>query len=904
MRLTYFRLKGYAGIYNGLRLDEIRIPFNQFKNNLILIRGGNGFGKSTILSALSLDIDGSDCYRVDAIYQNGDVVFIPYQAEKEIHFCDESGNVFEVLIISPVSNGKRGTTKAYIKKNGEELNPGGNVSSYKDIRNALFDMDPNYIALSMISGESRGLVDKTPAERKQFMGSIVGSLEFFNNAYKNLSKKSSICRSNINNLKSKIYNIGDPDNLYATLAAASAQMDQLEALRDNAKDTISKSQAAVQLLDPDGSIQTLYTELSTAIHDVNTRLKYAETRFDEQFKSFSQSHHLDIAVEKEHILSAMEQIKASNMEAKATLESLTQTKNRLEIAVSSNEVKRTNMQSQIIQENVESIVSDLRDKVEMYGTIVSNFTMDKSLTKDDLIMAKNVVARFINDVENIQHNDEATINKAVEYIHLGKSPSTEASELQSIINDATKTLNVLERDRTKVELDCQQCEVLKHRPATCNDDTCYFIMHAVKFNDRNFDKEFREIDERIIALHESITEAEKAIIFLSDVDKVYNTISNFSIMTVMPLIKRLGPVGAELSNKSLYEIAQMISHHYPFDGLVFEINECFTNIDLLIEHNRNETDLAKYEAKLIIYKNVKDVISDLDFLIAQDQQEIKNIETRISDIYNQLRLDEDRMTSFDKEIKLIESIETAKAECDTLHQEKESLRVRYNQVKDSISKISEMLRNQEKAMQDLNAINVQYGPLKSDIDKMKFNISKLESYRSELDMFMDTAEKIDFLKSACSPTTGIQSIFISIYMNQTIKIANELLGYLFGGTLSLYTPIVDQNNFRIPFTNGVKEIPDISMGSTSQKCMIGMALGCALLSQGSAKYNILRLDEIDGGLDTNNRAQFGIMLLSVMDIMRFKQCIMISHNTEIETYNADVINLDVNGITFSTVSQN
>ena len=246
MKLLYCRLKGYVGIYHGLGKEEIIIPFSDFKNNLVLIRGKNGYGKSTLLNALSLEPDSSDKYRTDATYNGNGVVFIPYPAEKELHIACGI-DIYQILIISPVSNNKRQTTKAYIKKNGEELNPGGNVTTYRELRNSIFDMDPNYIALSMVSSEDRGIVDKSPAERKIFMGGVIGSLDFFNNAYKNLSKKSSACRSQINNIKSKIYNIGDPDNLYATLASSTALAANTETKIEQAKTRIAASNATIKI---------------------------------------------------------------------------------------------------------------------------------------------------------------------------------------------------------------------------------------------------------------------------------------------------------------------------------------------------------------------------------------------------------------------------------------------------------------------------------------------------------------------------------------------------------------------------------------------------------------------------------------------------------------------------------
>ena len=139
-------------------------------------------------------------------------------------------------------------------------------------------------------------------------------------------------------------------------------------------------------------------------------------------------------------------------------------------------------------------------------------------------------------------------------------------------------------------------------------------------------------------------------------------------------------------------------------------------------------------------------------------------------------------------------------------------------------------------------------------------------------------------------------------MSKTIQSANALLRYLFNGTISLLQPEINQDEFRIPFTNEYgSEIPDVSLGSTSQKCMIALCLGISLLSQGSEKFNIIRLDEIDGGLDTNNRMQFIQVLMSVIDLIHAEQCIMISHNIESETYGADIIHVSNTGLSFGTV---
>ena len=68
-----------------------------------------------------------------------------------------------------------------------------------------------------------------------------------------------------------------------------------------------------------------------------------------------------------------------------------------------------------------------------------------------------------------------------------------------------------------------------------------------------------------------------------------------------------------------------------------------------------------------------------------------------------------------------------------------------------------------------------------------------------------------------------------------------------------------------------------------------MILSFALLHHSSTKYNIIKLDEIDGPLDYNNRVYFMDVLNNIMDIMGTEQCIMISHNSELQIDNSDVI---------------
>ena len=118
MKFLYANFKNYIGFYNGLGLNEVTIDFSKCNHKMILITGKNGSGKSTLIKALNLLPDSTSDY----------IPGLP--AEKELHILD-GDNMYILKIVSSINNqGNRGTTKAYINKNGTELNPNGNISSY------------------------------------------------------------------------------------------------------------------------------------------------------------------------------------------------------------------------------------------------------------------------------------------------------------------------------------------------------------------------------------------------------------------------------------------------------------------------------------------------------------------------------------------------------------------------------------------------------------------------------------------------------------------------------------------------------------------------------------------------------------------------------------------------------
>lgn len=77
--------------------------------------------------------------------------------------------------------------------------------------------------------------------------------------------------------------------------------------------------------------------------------------------------------------------------------------------------------------------------------------------------------------------------------------------------------------------------------------------------------------------------------------------------------------------------------------------------------------------------------------------------------------------------------------------------------------------------------------------------------------------------------------------------------------------------------------------SDSQLSMISMLISFVLLRNSSNKYNIIKLDEVDDNLDNMNRIQFSILIEQIMIDLGFDQCLIISHNNELDLSNTDIV---------------
>lgn len=888
MKLLSAEIKGLIGLERGSGLRHIKIDFTKCKHKIILITGANGSGKTSLKSVLhplpdsqSMYIAGEEGYK------------------KLSYICN--GIIYDLSIIYPVNrNGERTTTKAYITKINDgvrmELNQNGNVTSYKEYLFTEFKLDSNFMALTSLSIEDKGIVEKTPAERKKYVGSIVSTVEVYNNIYKALNKRSSIFKSMINTLVSKIDSIGDKDNLESTLKSMDLRIDKLSKDRDVLLKKLSGAETVVQNIDPNNEIQQKYNEMYNQLTSINVQIetlnlfisKYMKDPYQVYISDQKTCSESNIAIDKDISI-----LQSKLDSVKDTLQNLL--KEREEDSKTLN-IKVNKMESLRSRYNFDELFKQLRstqERIETFKSILNELglTEDTTLTKDEFILGLNTLKNIKDQVNTFRSfSYDHHINKAIKM-----GPSNVQGQLNRAIADMDEvkfSISDLKRERVQYEILLDKTKILKKRPGKCRISYCPFIEDALKANDQKPAVKLDEIDRQLSSLEKQLLQLDARVKELSSIYEVTTHIDR-----ILSMISNNKSILDKLPNGNIFTDTKAFLNRLSNGDSFDDIRDLYKYIDyanLFETYRIDKENLIKLESEYQIYKNRSDIIDE----IQSDIETLKSkLDTILEDIekYNSIIFDlESQIQSKSDIYQIVAGIKVKYDELEKLTNDKSIL-------EDGIKSMAINMKAIEQAIQDINNINTQITnldnelkPIKEDKDSIKYSLKRLEEYTQELAIYNAKYNKIEIIKKYSTPTKdGIQNLFIEVYMGQTIAMANELLSMFFGGKLRLGKYIINENEFRIPCISAESNLPndDISSCSGGERSMIGMILSCSLLQQSSTLYNVLRLDEIDGTLDQSNRAMFIEVLETVIEMLKIETCLMVSHSSEASLDNVDVIAL-------------
>lgn len=901
MRFESIELKGYIGLYQGTLKTDVKINFG--KNRITMISGPNGSGKSTLQKAMTL-------------YPDSNKEFIANQpAEKEIVLSDH-GILYKINCVHGLTDkGQRATAKAYVKKfeNGQwiEYNPTGTITSYKDFIESEFDMDPNFVSLAALSTEDKGLVQKTPSERKKYVNGMIEHVGVYNNIHKVLTKRSGVYKSLINSLASKIDIIGDEEQLEPALHQVSSRIEQVKKDKSGIEEIISMNKAQIQIIDPDSSIQHLYSSIHIELERAKNSIRQLE-----KDKEYLYSH---------EGLSLSEDISSSDAMAKVYTQYSDREK-ELRLSIDNNQTELTTYlqdkedQARAIQiktaridslkseYNMESLVRAIEENEAIVANcerIFKDINIKNAIqiSKDEYVLGLNTMNDIKDEIRGIQGcNYGYDISIAIDYIMANDSPIEACKNAHEILEAAREDYqNLSEQYSYYSGLHDQATSVLSKRPDKCKIDSCPFIIEALEAAKEDPEQKMDELNNNLEDLRKTIKTLEDSAKSFDNTVKIYD-----KFMIILRNIENSKNILAKLPNGEVFLNKTKLFNEISKGANFEQIDRLYKYIDYanIFEEYKTAKNILKdlyaekkiFDAKAGTLEDLGNDLFELNEKLAQIVEKIEATNHAIQDDTAELVTISSTKESLDKLIAVQRSLDEAEASKKDCEQQLETI----SNNMDKITSCKNMITEAKTRLDEANNI---LASLEDEKSSIKYSIAMLKQYKEEMAEYEKSYTIIEAIKEYSSPTKkGIQNLFIKVYMAQTLKLANDLLGLFFENRLSLLPYNIDDSSFSIPCFSRYTGLTtdDVSNCSRSEKAMIGLALSGALLKQASSRFNIFRIDEIDEGLDSANRLQFIYAINKICDILGIEQFIMISHSSELGLKDVDIIRLkegtEVNGV--------
>ena len=178
INLIRMKLVNFLGIYLGTGLTEFEFT-RDGSNNIILLVGINGSGKTTVLSEMTPYPHESNGPRVKSRVIPGTVGI------KELDILVDNYVLYKIKIVYDTNKAQ---TKCFIRKiidgNDQELNPNGNVESYINIIEEEFRITKEFTSIGYLTKNVKNFVEMKPAERNNHVSEWLVEIAEFLAQYK------------------------------------------------------------------------------------------------------------------------------------------------------------------------------------------------------------------------------------------------------------------------------------------------------------------------------------------------------------------------------------------------------------------------------------------------------------------------------------------------------------------------------------------------------------------------------------------------------------------------------------------------------------------------------------------------------------------------------------------------
>ena len=538
-------------------------------------------------------------------------------------------------------------------------------------------------------------------------------------------------------------------------------------------------------------------------------------------------------------------------------------------------------------DDLNSKIESTKKELESYKPYFHLFKTYKNISEQDYETVKLVIEKFNSTVENIFQTYSETVRKeSMNSLRTGKN---------EVILDHTEILSGLEKQLEDLRTEKRDVEFLNNRskdynkiPDDCNHKSdCPFIKDVVEAkNALRSRQSLYSLSTKINSTLDAIESAKN----LAE-ENMIKTQCLYEMKSILEYIQSMSKIIRKFPGTESLDSINTLYHN-----IEHGIRLNFESVDKYQEFKNISTIVSALEEDLHSYESAKEklISANAEIRILQEKidTDLKNLST-IRDSKLSIFAEIEKIRSSKMEIEMVlDSIRYAK-----INKAKfEEVSVELNEITNKIESmekntvlIKDLTDKLNRRASELSALqNTDLPALNKAIEENKYRMVLFEQYTRDSQEYAAKYNEVQMIKKYTS-IHGIQTVYMSVFMNSILNTTNTLLRLLFGGRFALQPFIINENEFNIPCADSEGRVrEDISLMSDSQLSMISMLISFVLLRNSSNRYNIIKLDEVDDNLDSMNRIQFSILIEQIMNDLRFDQCLIISHNNELDLSNTDI----------------
>ncbi len=345
----------------------------------------------------------------------------------------------------------------------------------------------------------------------------------------------------------------------------------------------------------------------------------------------------------------------------------------------------------------------------------------------------------------------------------------------------------------------------------------------------------------------------------------------------------------------IIRLPKKIQDIFLLDKLYSKLSKCeqFYSLEEVSDLYSYISEYENYHERLELLKELQSkeqtIINDNEYNILINRR--NTLENKISTITDEITTDKftieelnDDLKNYNKKLNENKEIRSSLTDFSIVESE-------YNDMKSIYDKMVEQTSELNSVLIDIKSLVKEVEKSQKQLEQNHYAIKEYKELKKNLKKYNKVYDDLETLRMALSSKEGIPLVFIQMYLANTKDIANELLNIVFNGSIEIDNFEITANDFLIPYIKNGKKIKDVKSASQGELSFFQLAISFALNYQSISKYNIMLLDEIDGGLDPINREKFIQILDHQIEMINAEQVFLITHNEMFNTDDVDVIDL-------------